>query len=72
MTFVICTCYIVEGHTGENLKESLLEILKKWSLDQGKQVAITTHGGSNIKLAGRLLGFARWRCFNRRVTIQLG
>jgi len=57
--FCLCTCYIVEDHTGENLKKSLLEILDGWSLDQGKQVAITTDCGSNIKLACRLLGWTK-------------
>jgi len=55
-SYCLCTRYIVEDHTGENLKESLLEILDEWSFDPGKQVAITTDNGSNIKLACRLLG----------------
>jgi len=52
----LCTRYIIEDHTGENLMESLLEILNEWFLDPEKQVAITTDSGSNIKLACRLLG----------------
>jgi len=30
-SYCLCTRYIVQDHTGENLKESLLKILDEWS-----------------------------------------
>ena len=65
------TRYIIEDHTGENLKESLLEILDEWSLDPGKQVAITTDSNSNIKLACRLLGWTRLSCFGHNLDLAI-
>ena len=65
----LCTCYIVEDHTGVNLKESPLEILNEWSLNPGKQVAVTTNSGSNIKIACRLLGWTRLSCLMLSVPI---
>ena len=67
----LCTHYIVEDHTGENLKESLLEILDEWGLDAEKQVAITTDSGSNIKLACRLLRWTRLSCFGHNLDLAI-
>ena len=47
----LCTHYVVDDHTGENLKDSLLEIFAEWGLNQEQLVAITTDSGANVKLA---------------------
>ena len=67
----LCTHYIVEDHTGENLKVSLLEIFEEWNLTPDHQVAITTDSGSNIKLACRLLGWKRLPCFAHNLDLAI-
>ena len=57
------TAYLVEDHTGENIKESLLDKLHEWNLCETKVVAITTDSGSNIKRACSLLKWSRLSCF---------
>ena len=67
----LCTHYIVEDHTGENLKVSFLEIFEEWNLSPDHQVAITTDSGSNIKLACRLLGWKRLPCFAHNLDLAI-
>ena len=66
----LCTHYIVEDHTGENLKVSFLENFEEWNLTD-HQVAITTDSGSNIKLACRLLGWKRLPCFAHNLDLAI-
>ena len=54
----LVTTYLAENQTGENIKDSLLETLRQWTLDAKKLVATTTDSASNVKLACTLLD---WR-----------
>ena len=45
----LATTCLIEDHTRENIKMSLLDTLREWNLDATKLVAITTDSGSNIK-----------------------
>ena len=67
----LCTLYVVEDHTGENLKESLLEIFEEWNLSPDQQVSIMTDSGSNIKLACQLLGWRRLSCFGHNLDFSI-
>ena len=67
----LCTRYIVDDHTGENLKESLLEIFAEWGLNQEQLVAITTDSGANVKLACRLLQWKRLSCFGHNLDLSV-
>lgn len=40
----------MDDHTGENLKDFLLEIFAEWGLNQEQLVAITTDSVANVKL----------------------
>ena len=53
------TTYLVDDHTGQNIKDSLIATLSEWKLDVTKLVAITTDSSSNVKLACALLK-SRW------------
>ncbi len=63
------TTYLVEDHTGENIKESLLETLKEWNLDTKSLVAMTTDSGSNVKRACTLLNWRRLSCFGHNLDL---
>ena len=65
------TAYLVEDHTGENIKESLLDTLHEWNLCETKVVAITTDSGSNIKRACSLLKWSRLSCFGRNLDLAI-
>ena len=38
----LSTALILDDHTGENVKDAIIEILSDWKLDISKLVAITT------------------------------
>ena len=67
----LCTRYVVDDHTGENLKDSLLEIFAEWGLNQEQLVAITTDSGANVKLACRLLRWKRLSCFGHNLDLSV-
>ena len=67
----LCTRYIVDDHTGENLKEFLLEVFAEWDLSQERLVAITTDSGANVKLACRLLQWKRLSCFGHNLDLSV-
>ena len=67
----LCTLYVVEDYTGENLKKSLLEILEEWNFSPEQLVAITTDSGSNIKLACWLLRWKRLSCFGHNLDLSI-
>ena len=46
-SYTLKTQYMPQDHTGENLKEAMLEILHDWNLPVQKQVVITTDSGSS-------------------------
>ena len=46
----LCTAYLVEDHTGENIKESLLDTLHECNFCETKVAAVTTDSGSNISM----------------------
>ena len=62
-SYTLKTQYMPQDHTGENLKEAMLEILHDWNLPVEKQVVITTDSGSNRVRACQLLGWKRLSCF---------
>jgi len=61
----------VDDHTGENLKETLLEIFAEWGLDQKQLVAITKDSGVNVKLACRLLSWKKLICFGQNLELSI-
>ena len=65
------TAYLVEDHTGENIKESLLDTLHEWNLCETKVVAITSDSGSNIKRACSLLKWRRLSCFGHNLDLAI-
>ena len=67
----LCTRYVVDDHTGENLKDSLLEIFAEWGLNQEQLVAISTDSGANVKLASRLLKWRRLSCFGHNLDLSV-
>ena len=60
-----------EDHTGNNLKDALHDTLELWNLDEVNLVAITSHSGSNIKLACRLLNWTRLSCFGHNLNLAV-
>ena len=70
-SYCLGTTYLAEDHTGENIKESLLEILSEWNLSATKLVAITTDSGSNVKLACALLHWRWLSCFGHNLDLAV-
>jgi len=62
-SYCLTTTYLSDDHSGENIKQSLLDTLSEWNLDPSHLVAITTDSGSNIKRACLLLPWTRISCF---------
>ena len=67
----LATTCLIEDHTGENIKISLLDTLHEWNLDATKLVAITTDSGSNIKRACSLLQWTRISCFGHNLDLAI-
>ena len=65
------THYMPEDHTGENVKEAMLQTLQDWCLDKDRQVAITTDNGANMVLACNLLGWKRVSCFGHNLDLAI-
>ena len=42
------TLFMPADHNGENLAESLRSVLESWSLQESKQVCLTTDNGTSI------------------------
>lgn len=70
-SYCLGATYLAEDHTGENIKESLLETLSEWNLDATKLVAITTDSGSNVKLACALLHWRWLSCFGHNLDLAV-
>ena len=63
--------YTPEDHKGINLKEALSETLLSWKLDPTKQVALTTDGAANIRVACQLLGWFQLKCFSHNLDLAI-
>ena len=61
----------MDDHTGENVKDAIVEILSDWKLDISKLVAITTDSASNMKRACSLLNLLRLRCFGHNLDLAV-
>ena len=70
-SYCLGATYLAEDHTGENIKESLLETFSEWNLDASKLVAITTDSGSNVKLACALLHWRWLSCFGHNLDLAV-
>ena len=67
----LCTAYLAEDYTGENIQEALLDILHEWNLDEKRLVTITTDSGANVKRACSLLKWERLSCFGHNLELSI-
>ena len=63
--------FMPESHSGINLQSALSATLQEWSLDEAKQISVTTNSGSNIKLACELLTWRRISCFGHNFDLAV-
>ena len=55
ISFCLETVPLFTDHTGQNIADALSDILDNWDLSQNNLVATTTHSGSNIVSAFRIM-----------------
>uniref|UniRef100_A0A8R1DPI3 Uncharacterized protein n=1 Tax=Caenorhabditis japonica TaxID=281687 RepID=A0A8R1DPI3_CAEJA len=59
-----------KAHTGLVIAHELTKVVEKYEL-WGKLAALVRDGGSNVKLAGKLLGINHFDCFNHRLYLAV-
>ena len=64
------TVPLFENHTGENIAETILDILENWGLSRDNLVAITTDNESNFVLGIAQLECTRISCFGLDLAIN--
>ena len=62
-SLVLCTSFLPQDHTSDNISEMLKSTMEVWNLKPTQQVYLTTDSGSNIKAAANLLDWRRILCF---------
>lgn len=65
------TVALFEDHTGENIVQSVSDILTNWELGTKNLVAATTNSGSNVIFAFRTLGWLRVSCFGHNLDLAV-
>ena len=66
------TLYLPQGHTGENIADTLLETLQSWNLDPTKRTCVTTDNGSNmISAVSNHLKLIRLSCFSHNLNLAV-
>ena len=58
-----------EDHTGENIANTLQDVLENWQLSSEKLVATTTDNASNYVAAFETLGWTRVSCFGHNLNL---
>lgn len=59
--FTLATIEITKKHTGETIRDTILEVLRSFKIDQ-KNIYLVTDAGGNMKRAANLLGFDNHLC----------
>ena len=65
------TIALFDDHTGENIAQSVSDILANWELDTRYLIAATTDSGSNIISAFRTLKLLRISCFGHNLDLAV-
>lgn len=61
--------HLAENHTGNNLKNALIEMINEWNIAENKIISCTTDNGANILSSMRLLNWSHVPCFGHTVNI---
>lgn len=70
-TSILLGCFKVnERHTAENLRNLLLDLVKRWKLER-KVVSISTDTTANIVAAVRLTGWEHVPCFSHKLNLVI-
>lgn len=70
-SLVLCTSFLPQDHTGENISEMLKSTMEEWNLKPTQQVCLTTDSGANIKAAANLLSWRRISCFGHNLHLAI-
>ncbi|XP_076866871.1 E3 SUMO-protein ligase ZBED1-like [Brachyhypopomus gauderio] len=65
------TTFFPEDHTSENIATGMREAVAAWSLDEGRQVCITTDNAANMVKAAALNKWTRLQCFGHRLHLAV-
>lgn len=71
-SYCLDTVPLLIDHTGENIAETLNDVLANWNLDHNKLVATTTDNGSNFVAAFQSLEWERISCFGHNLDLSIG
>ena len=63
--------FFPQDHTEEAIAQGLWEALASWSLQEERQVCITTDNGSNVVKAAPLNKWMRLQCFGHRLQLAI-
>ena len=70
-SFCLDTVPVFEDHTGQNLAETVLDILGNWELQSEQLVCTTTDNGSNFIAAFETLEWPRISCFGHNLDLAV-
>ncbi|XP_076837705.1 E3 SUMO-protein ligase ZBED1-like [Brachyhypopomus gauderio] len=65
------TTFFPEDLTSENIATGMREAVAAWSLDEGRQVCITTDNAANMVKAAALNKWTRLQCFGHRLHLAV-
>ena len=68
-TFCLDTVPILDDHTGQNLANTVQDILGNWELDSVNLICATTDNGSNFVSAFTILDWTRISCFGHNLDL---
>ena len=71
-SYCLDTVPLLIDHTGQNIAETLKNVLANWNLDCKKLVATTTDNGSNFVAAFQSLEWERISCFGHNLDLSIG
>ena len=70
-SFCLDTVPVFEDHAGQNLAETVLDILGNWELQSEQLVCTTTDNGSNFIAAFETLEWPRISCFGHNLDLAV-
>ena len=71
-SYCLDTVPLLIDHTGQNITETLKDVLANWNLDYKKLTATTTDNGSNFVAAFQSLEWERISCFGHNLDLSIG
>ena len=71
-SFCLDTVPVFSDHTGQNIADTICDILSNWGLDTSRLVATTTDNGSNFVAAfSSILEWPRISCFSHNLDLAI-